>query len=451
MKKRNPYLTAGLILTGVLTGVIILGFFWTPYDPNAMAAGPKLAAPSLAHLMGTDSFGRDIFSRVLKGAGTTYGIALCTVAIGAVAGTLIGALTGYFGGLVDEVLMRVGDALTAFPSILLALVVCALVTMLMTGENPFSIYATIFKGAFGTARKTWVTFQNLAVLLGISLAVTPAFKMRFWNIGAEGQVLIGCLATAACMICLGDKVPNGVLILLMILAAIAAGALWGFLPAIFKAKWNTNETLFTLMMNYIATQLAAFFIIVWEVPKGSGKIGIINANSEAGWLPVIGGQRYLLPILLVAILTGLMYIYLNYSKHGYEISVVGESQRTASYAGIKVERVIVRTMVLSGAICGLIGLLLTAGTDHTLTTTIVGGRGFTAVMVSWMAKFNPIMMIFTSLLIVVLSRGASEISSVFGLNHSFADILTGIILFFIIGSEFFITYKVSLRKGKKEA
>ena len=336
-------------------------------------------------------------------------------------------------------------------AIVLALIVCALVTMLLTGENPISIYGTIFYGAFGTARKSWVTFQNLAVLLGISLAVTPAFKMRFWNIGAEGQVLIGCLATAACMIVLGDKLSNGVLILVMLVAAIAAGSLWGFLPSFFKAKWNTNETLFTLMMNYIATQLAAFFIIVWEVPKGSGKIGIINQNTEAGWLPVLGGQRYLLPILLVAILTGVMYIYLNYSKHGYEIAVVGESQRTASYAGIKVERVIVRTMILSGAICGLIGLLLTAGTDHTLTTTIVGGRGFTAVMVSWMAKFNPIMMIFTSLLIVVLSRGASEISSVFSLNHSFADILTGIILFFIIGSEFFINYKVSLRKSKKEA
>ena len=336
-------------------------------------------------------------------------------------------------------------------AIVLALIVCALVTMLLTGENPISIYGTIFYGAFGTARKSWVTFQNLAVLLGISLAVTPAFKMRFWNIGAEGQVLIGCLATAACMIVLGDKLPNGVLILVMLVAAIAAGSLWGFLPSFFKAKWNTNETLFTLMMNYIATQLAAFFIIVWEVPKGAGKIGIINQNSEAGWLPVIGGKQYLLTILVVAVMTILMYIYLNYSKHGYEIAVVGESQRTASYAGIKVERVIIRTMVLSGAVCGLMGLLLTAGTDHTLTTTIVGGRGFTAVMVSWMAKFNPILMIFTSLLIVVLSRGASEISSVFGLNHSFADILTGIILFFIIGSEFFITYKVSLRKGKKEA
>ena len=336
-------------------------------------------------------------------------------------------------------------------SIVLALIVCAIVTTLLTGENPIKVYSTILYGAFGTSRKSWVTFHNLAILLGISLAVTPAFKMRFWNIGAEGQVLIGCLATAACMICLGGKIPNGLLIVIMIVASVAAGALWGFLPGIFKAKWNTNETLFTLMMNYIATQLAAFFIIVWEVPKGSGKIGIINQNTEAGWLPVLGGQRYLLPILLVAILTGVMYIYLNYSKHGYEIAVVGESQRTASYAGIKVERVIVRTMIFSGAICGLIGLLLTAGTDHTLTTTIVGGRGFTAVMVSWMAKFNPIMMIFTSLLIVVLSRGASEISSVFSLNHSFADILTGIILFFIIGSEFFISYKVSLRKSKKEA
>ena len=337
-------------------------------------------------------------------------------------------------------------------AILLALIVCALVTMLLTGENPISIYGTIFYGAFGTARKSWVTFQNLAVLLGISLAVTPAFKMRFWNIGAEGQVLIGCLATAACMICLGDKLPSGVLILVMLAAALAAGALWGFLPSFFKAKWNTNETLFTLMMNYIATQLAAFFIIVWEVPKGAGKIGIINQNSEAGWLPVIGGKQYLLTILVVAIMTILMYIYLTYSKHGYEIAVVGESQRTASYAGIKVERVIIRTMVLSGAVCGLMGLLLTAGTDHTLTTTIVGGRGFTAVMVSWLAKFNPLGMIFTSFLLVFLDRGAGEISTVFGLNQSFADILSGIIIFFIIGCEFFITYRLSFRKpAKKEA
>ena len=336
-------------------------------------------------------------------------------------------------------------------AIVLALLLCALITTLCTHLNPLKVFGTMFSGAFGSPRKIWILGQNLAILLCISLAVTPAFKMRFWNIGAEGQVLAGGLAAAACMICLGDKVPNGLLIVLIVIAGIAAGAVWAVIPAIFKAKWNTNETLFTLMMNYVATQLVAYFIIVWESPKGSGKVGIINQSTEAGWLPQIGGYKYLLTILVVAVLTVLVYIYLNYSKHGYEIAVVGESQRTASYAGIKVERVIIRTMVLSGAICGLMGLLLTAGTDHTLTTTIVGGRGFTAVMVSWLAKFNPIVMVFTSLLLVVLSRGASEISSVFSLNHSFADILTGIILFFIIGSEFFLTYKVSLRKGKKEA
>ena len=336
-------------------------------------------------------------------------------------------------------------------AILLALIFCAVITMLLTGLNPVEVFTTIYRGAFGTARKSWVTFQNLAILLGISLAITPAFKMRFWNIGAEGQVLIGCLACAACMITLGEKLPSGLLILISLAASLAAGSLWGFLPAFFKAHWETNETLFTLMMNYIATQLAAYFIIVWEVPKGSGKIGIINQNSEAGWLPVIGGQKYLLLILVIAILTGFIYIYLQYSKHGYEIAVVGESRRTASYAGIKVDRVIIRTMVLSGAMCGLVGFLLVSGTEHTLTTTLVGGRGFTAVMVSWLAKFNAIGMIFTSLLLVFLQRGATEISSVFGLNHSFADILTGIILFFIIGSDFFTNYVIHFRKHGKEA
>ena len=335
-------------------------------------------------------------------------------------------------------------------AIVLALIVCAVVTTLLTGENPLQVYVTIWKGAFGTPRKIWVLGQNIAILLCISLAVTPAFKMRFWNIGGEGQALIGGLAAAACMICLGDKLPNGVLILCMVIASIVAGAIWGLVPAIFKAKWNTNETLFTLMMNYVATQLVAYFVIVWEVPKGAGKIGIINQSTEAGWLPVLGGQKYLLNIIIVAVLTILVYIYLKYSKHGYEISVVGESERTARYVGIKVEKVILRTMLLSGALCGITGLLLVGGTDHTLTTTIVDGRGFTAVMTSWLANFNPIMMIFTCFLLVFLDRGAGEISMTFGLNQSFADILTGIIIFFIIGSEFFIRYKLSFRHSEKK-
>ena len=329
-------------------------------------------------------------------------------------------------------------------AIVLALVLCGILTTITTGIDPIEVYKSIFTGAFGTERKTWITLQNLSILLLIALALTPAFKMKFWNIGGEGQVLIGGLAAGACMICLGDKLPNGVLILVM--ASIAAGAFWGFVPAFFKAKWNTNETLSTLMMNYIATQLVAFYTIVWEVPKGSGKIGIINQNSNAGWLPQIFGSKYLLSIVVAVVVTLLMYIYLNYSKHGYEISVVGESENTAKYVGIKVEKVIVRTMLLSGAVCGLVGLLLVGGINHTITTTIAGGQGFTGVLVSWMSKFNPLTMVFSSFLIIFMDRGAGEISTAFGLNHSYADILTGIILFFIIGCEFFISYRLQFRK-----
>ena len=336
-------------------------------------------------------------------------------------------------------------------AILLALILCAIVTTITTGTNPIQVYKSIFIGAFGSVRKTWITFQNIAILLLISLALTPAFKMKFWNIGGEGQVLIGGLAAAACMICLSDKMPNAMVMVCMVIASIAAGAVWGFIPAFFKAKWNTNETLSTLMLNYIATQLVAFFTIVWEVPKGSGKIGIINQNSNIGWLPQIFGSKYLLSILVAAVVTVFMYIYLNYSKQGYEISVVGESENTAKYVGIKVDKVIIRTMLLSGAICGLVGLLLVGSINHTITTTIAGGQGFTAVLVSWMSKFNPLTMVFSSFLIIFMNRGASEISTSFGLNHSFSDILTGIILFFIIGCEFFITYKIQfLKKHKKE-
>ena len=331
-------------------------------------------------------------------------------------------------------------------AIVLALVACALICLVLTGENPVQIYQTMIKGSFGSTRKTWVTFHNVAILLCISLAVTPAFKMRFWNIGGEGQALVGCLASAACMILLRDALPNWAIIICMIITSVAAGALWGVIPAIFKAKWNTNETLFTLMMNYVATQLVAYFCIFWESPKGSGKIGIINQRTQLGWLPRIGGQQYLLNIVIVAVLCVLMFLYLYYTKHGYEISVVGESQRTARYVGIKVEWVIVRTMIISGGLCGLAGFLLTAGTNHTLTTTLIDGRGFTAVMVSWLAKFNPISMIFSSFLLAFMQRGAGDISSKFGLNPSFSDIITGVILFFIIGCEFFINYKISLRK-----
>lgn len=334
-------------------------------------------------------------------------------------------------------------------AVLGALIVSAVVTVLFTGENPLSVYVTMFEGAFGTSRRIWGLLQNLAMLLCVALAVTPAFKMKFWNIGAEGQALIGGLATATCMIFLGDKVPSGILIILMLVSSIVAGAVWAVIPAVFKAKYNTNETLFTLMMNYIAIQLVSYFAYQWSVPKGSGQIGVINGSTQAGWLPAIGDFDYLLNILIVLALTVAMYIYLKYSKQGYEISVVGESENTARYIGINVKKVIIRTMLLSGAVCGIAGFLLVGGTDHTITRDTIAGRGFTAIMVSWLAKFNPFYMILTSFLIVFLQKGAIEISTKFMLNDSFSEIITGIIIFFIIGSEFFINYTLKF-KGKKE-
>ncbi|MBQ2202614.1 MAG: ABC transporter permease [Clostridia bacterium] len=355
-------------------------------------------------------------------------------------------------------------------AILLALVVCSVVTVIVTKLNPIVVFKTMFDGTFGSSRRVWVTVYRIVILLGISLAVTPAFKMRFWNIGAEGQVLVGAFATAICMFYAGKMpffqnpnisiaVKNLILIPCMLIASLLAGALWGFLPAFFKSRWNTNETLFTLMMNYVALQLVKFMIAyrgfkyIWS-PNGT-VVGILNSDATLGsyglgWLPEVGGSRYLLPAAVIGAVTIFLYVYLKYSKQGYEIAVVGESERTASYSGIKVNRVIIRTMVLSGMLCGLVGFLL-AGTDRTLTDTLVDGRGYTAVMVSWMSKFNPIGMIFSSLLIVFMQYGAKEVASrpELGLNHNFADILTGIILFFIIGCEFFINYQLQFSRNKK--
>lgn len=335
-------------------------------------------------------------------------------------------------------------------AVILALVVSGIITLLLTKLNPIDVYLTMIDGAVGTTRRVWALIQKTAMLLIIAVAITPAFRMRFWNIGAEGQVLIGGFATAVVMLKLGGKVPTPVLFIMMIVAAIIAGAVWGFIPAFFKAKSNTNETLFTLMMNYVAIQLIGYYVLEWSVPKGSGQIGIINQKTQEGWIPSIGHNAYLINVIIVAVITIAVAIYLNKTKHGYEISVVGESQNTARYIGIDVKKVIIRTMILSGAICGIAGFLLVSGQDHTITKDTAGGNGFTAIMVSWLAKFDPLWMVLTAFIICFLQKGAGEIATMFNLNLSFADIITGIIIFFIVGCEFFINYRIVFRNSGKE-
>ena len=344
-------------------------------------------------------------------------------------------------------------------AILLALIVDGIIIYAIVKMNPLKVYVSLASGAFGTSKRMWFTIRDCMILTCIAIGLAPAFKMRFWNVGAEGQMLVGGIATAFWMINFAGKMNIVMLFLCMAISAIVAGGIWGLIPGFFKAKWNTNETLFTLMMNYIAIQLTSFAVSKWENPPGSNSIGTINSKGDVKYVGWIGNmfsdgynKDFMWTVIIVLVLAALVYLYLKYTKHGYEIAVVGESENTAHYIGIDVKKVIIRTMALSGAICGLAGLLLVGGSSHSIDSNLVDGRGFTAIMVSWLAKFDPFTMILTTLLLVFLARGADEVTSKFGLNSDFSEILTGIILFFIIGCEFFINYKVQFRtSGKKEA
>lgn len=334
-------------------------------------------------------------------------------------------------------------------AVLASLVVAALVIVAITKQNPIEVYLGIVDGAIGTNRRAWVTVRETLVLLCIAIGLTPAFKMKFWNIGAEGQILMGGAAAATLMIYFGDAMPNWLLLIVIFIASAAAGLVWGLIPAVFKAYFNTNETLFTLMLNYVAMQIVTFCIVFWENPAGSNTVGIINAAGKKGWFPQIFGSAYGLNVILVLALTVGMFIYMKYSKQGYEISVVGESENTARYAGIHVKKVIIRTMMISGAICGLAGSLIVSGASHTISTSTAGGRGFTAIIVAWMSKFNPFAMILVSAFLVFMQQGSIQIASQFGLNENASDIITGILLFFLIGCEFFINYRLEFRKNQK--
>ena len=335
-------------------------------------------------------------------------------------------------------------------AILIGFLLTGVISCMLTGASFFEMLDIMFRGVFGRlfegkTTMLWRFLQQTAILLCLSLAVTPAFRMRFWNCGAEGQALMGGLAAMICMMEIGDAVPNAVLILIILVASVVAGAVWGMIPALFQAQYKTNETLFTLMMNYVATQIVAYYVVLKTAGGGSNIIKPVAYGN----LPVLFGQKYLMNILIVAVLMVGVYVYLKYSKHGYEIAVVGESQNTARYVGINVKKVIIRTMLISGALCGVAGMLLVAGTDHSINTNTVGGQGFTAIMISWLGQFNPFIMAGMAGLVTFLKTGAAKVADTFFLNSSYADIVSGVVILFLVGCEFFIHYTVKFRHSKK--
>ena len=327
-------------------------------------------------------------------------------------------------------------------SVVIALLICALITNAMHPGSFGSFFEYLGYGTFSSGLQILRLFQDTAILLLIALALTPAFKMKFWNIGAEGQVLIGALGATICMKFMAGSMPGALLIFVCLAFAILFSIIWAVIPAIFKAFFNTNETLFTLMMNYLASGLVAYFIFVW-VPNGSAVLGIINPNTQDGWLPRLFGQDYLINIIVVTLVTVFIFVYLKFSKHGYELTVVGESQNTARYVGINVKKTIIRTLILSGAVCGLAGFLLVNGTSHTLNADLVGGRGFTGILVAWLGHFNPFEMIFTAFLVSFVTLGGSYAGDIFRFGTAYSKVLIGIFFFVFIASEFFLTYKIN--------
>lgn len=331
-------------------------------------------------------------------------------------------------------------------SILLALLLGALV-IAISGVNPFKAYGTIITGALGKKTAIRQTVKIAVPLLGCALAIAPCFKMRFWNIGAEGQITAGAIAASYFALYWVGKVPSAVLLLIMGAAGAVAGGIWALIPAFFKARWNTNETLFTLMMNYIIIGVVKWLQGgPWEAPPSGSQMIAQFANNAK--LPSVLGVHC--GWIIVLVLTVLMFIYMRYTKHGYEIAVIGDSSNTARYAGMNVGRIMMRTMFLSGSISGLVGFIIVSGANHTLYDGVAGGVGFTAISVAWLAQLNPFAMIIIASMLAVLTKGSQTLNTRMQVPSTIADILTGFILLCMLGCEFFINYKISVRREKED-
>lgn len=326
-----------------------------------------------------------------------------------------------------------------------ALLFAGILCTILAPGTFITFYTSMSKGIFNPRDPEILleTIETAGLLLLIAFALAPAFKMRFWNIGAEGQISVGCLVTAGITRFMANGSNDALVIIVCLIAAVAAGIIWAVIPAIFKALFNTNETLFTLMMNYIAIALISLFISIW-VTSGSQSFPLLTEGN----LPKLG-YKYIFNIIFVVIVSIIMVIYLKKTKHGYELSVVGASVNTARYVGINVKKVIIRTLILSGAISGLVGFLLVAGHHHSLTATLADGRGFTGVLIAWLGQFQPGQMILYGFLVAFFQRGSTKAASYAAISKTeFSAIVTGMFFLIVIATEFFVNYRIV--KNKKE-
>lgn len=327
-------------------------------------------------------------------------------------------------------------------SIVLALVFCGIL-LALAGANPWETYKAMAIGAFGSVYSLGETLVKAIPLMLTGLAVSIAFRMLFWNIGAEGQLAMGAIGATFVALFVADRLPASLVLPAMFIAAFMAGAVWGLIPATLKAKLGVNEIITTLMMNYIAILLVDYLYVgPWRDPKGFGFPGTA-LFPEAAWLPRLSGRMHLgLGFAIVAAF--LIWIVLDRTRWGYEIRVIGENPKAARYAGISITRNILLVMLISGGLAGIAGYSEVAGISHRLQKGLTVGYGYTAIIVAWLAKLNPFAVLLVSVLLAGLLVGGDQIQITMGLPASVALVLQGAILFFVLGGEIFVRYHLRI-------
>ncbi len=329
-------------------------------------------------------------------------------------------------------------------SVVAALCAAAII-MLIIGINPLKFYSELINGALATKYRVSATLNKAIPLVILSLGTLVAFKMKFWNIGAEGQMCMGAFGAAYFALNF-SYLPAYILLPLMALAGLVCGGIWSLIPALLKVKFGTNETLVTLMLNYIALRWITYLQYGPWREGGFPKIPTFKPNAV---LPSVFGIH--IGWIIALVLTLVVYIMMSRTKFGYEISVLGESRATARYAGINVRRVTVWAVIISGALCGLAGMIQTSAVEKTLTEQFTGGLGFTAVITTHIARLSPPAVIVTSFLFAVLLAGGSFLETSMKIPNSMIYALQAVIIFFVLGSEFFLNYKIVRRAGKGDA
>jgi len=327
-------------------------------------------------------------------------------------------------------------------------IVFAGVVIAALGVNPVKVFSQIINGAVGSQMRLTQTILKAIPLVITSMGILVAFKMKFWNIGGEGQIMMGAMGATFVALRLSPEMPSALMLFVMAAAAMLCGGIWAFIPAFFKARFGTNEVIFTLMMNYIAIKWVTYLQFnIWKDPNSLGfpQVAPFPANAV---LPKLLGIHIGWVIGIFAVI--LIYVLINHTKIGYEITVLGESMETARYAGMNIKYIMIAAMLISGGLAGLAGMVQASAIEKTLTYSLSAGYGFTAIITTWLGRLSAPSIAVVCFVFAMLLQGGTYLQIALSVPSAVAELIQGIILFFVLGSEFFIQYKINVASPGKQ-